>query len=184
MARRNSKRLEGHSSETYFLSYRRLPAFNSCLFRRWSISSNSDRYVIPGVLDLGNAKRVSEEEYKYRISRLKPNGRDIVYSREGERFGIAALVPDSRDICLSQRMMMFRCKHEVALPAFLMWQLNARAVYRQAEQDVIGATSPHVNVETIRNFWLAMPKYEEQYRIASYIDKEVHHIDSLVSTSS
>lgn len=137
--------------------------------------------VRPGGMDVTNAKRVNEEEYLLRISRLKPLKEDIVYSREGERFGIAALVPDDQEICLSQRMMMFRCKQGIIAPAFLMWQLNGKGVYIQAGQDVIGATSPHVNVETIRNFWLTLPPYQEQLKILDHIDREVWSIDTLIS---
>jgi type I restriction enzyme, S subunit len=137
--------------------------------------------VRPGILDITNVKRVSEEEYKLRISRLKPIKNDIIYSREGERFGIAALVPEDHEICLSQRMMMFRCKQGTIDPTFLMWQLNGKVVYLQAEQDVIGATSPHVNVETIRNFWLTLPPYQDQLRIMDFIEREVQSIDTLTT---
>ncbi len=137
--------------------------------------------VKPGILDTTNVKRVSEEEFKLRISRLKPIKDDIVYSREGERFGIAALVPEDQEICLSQRMMMFRCKEGIIDSAFLMWQLNGKGVYIQAEQDVIGSTSPHVNVETIRNFWLTLPPYQEQLKILDHINREVRSIDNLIS---
>ncbi len=88
-------------------------------------------------------------------------------------------MPEEAQLCLSQRMMMFRCKERVCHPAFLMWQLNSKSVYRQAEQDVFGATSPHVNVETIRNFWLAVPPYEEQVLISESINNDVQHIDIL-----
>ncbi len=133
--------------------------------------------VSPGRLDLGNARRVGEEVFNRQISRLKPRAMDIVYSREGERFGMAALVPPGREICISQRMMLFRVSSKVVVPDFLMWQLNASTVYRQAEQDVNGATSPHVNVETIRNFWLAVPPIQEQRAIANTISFGAQHAD-------
>lgn len=52
-----------------------------------------------------------------------------------------------------------------------MWLLNSKPTYGQALQDVMGATAPHVNISTIRNYYLAMPPLNEQAAI-------VHHIES------
>ncbi len=142
--------------------------------------------VSPGRLDLENARCVNEESFRKQISRLKPRAMDIVYSREGERYGMAALVPESREVCISQRMMLFRGLPREIEATFLMWHLNASSVYRQASQDVIGATSPHVNVETIRNFWIAAPPLCEQREIAHAISYNADHLDrtcGMVSTS-
>ena len=38
-----------------------------------------------------------------------------------------------------------------------MWLLNDPQTYAQACQDVMGATAPHVNISTIRNFVFAIP---------------------------
>jgi len=134
--------------------------------------------VYPGKLDIENARRVSKEVYVARNARLTPKTDDIIYSREGERYGMCALVPRDASVCLGQRVMLMRTK--VTAP-FLMWALNAEHTYRQAQQDVIGATSPHVNVDTIRNFVLAWPREEERERISLYIDKKVVQLDQLES---
>ncbi|RZO84000.1 MAG: restriction endonuclease subunit S [Oceanococcus sp.] len=114
-----------------------------------------------GILDLAAARRVSKTTYAERSSRMELRGGDIIYSREGERFGMAALMPYDKHACLGQRVMAFRAATELT-SEFLMWSLNSTQVYRQAQQDVIGSTSPHVNVETIKNFWMARPPVEEQ----------------------
>ena len=64
-------------------------------------------------------------------------------------------------------------------PAFLMWQLNSDTVYTQALLDVTGATSPHVNVDTIRNFWLVQPPFEEQVTISDCLDRATAQFDML-----
>jgi type I restriction enzyme, S subunit len=62
-----------------------------------------------------------------------------------------------------------------------MWQLNSVSVYRQGETDTVGATSPHVNVSTIRNYRLAAPDLPEQHAIAAHLDTETAKIDRLIS---
>jgi type I restriction enzyme S subunit len=134
--------------------------------------------VTPGVIHLEGAKRLDRTQYLIQTQRLIPEMGDIVYSREGERFGIAACVPSGVKLCVSQRMMHFRVR-QGANSQFLMWQLNSKLVYSQALQYVFGATSPHVNVETIANYILTEPPLQEQNSIASFIGRETGKLDAL-----
>jgi type I restriction enzyme S subunit len=135
--------------------------------------------VVPGRLDLHRAKRVDRDTWQRRIERLKPQGGDIVYSREGERFGIAAPVPPGVDLCVSQRMMHFRIRPDFDAE-YIMWLLNSRAVYLQASVDQNGATAPHVNVERIRNFLLVLPELPTQREIVRMVEREVAELDAAV----
>jgi type I restriction enzyme S subunit len=139
--------------------------------------------VEPGRLKVDTAKRVSEEQYLLWSSRLAPQEDDIVYTREGERFGLAALVPSGTRLCISQRMMVFRIREDHS-SKFFMWQLNAPHVYAQASQDVLGATAPHVNVDTIRNYSLLVPPLHEQRAIADYISAQMEPIDASIQTTN
>jgi hypothetical protein len=78
-------------------------------------------------------------------------------------------------------MMHFRVGKS-STPAFMMHQLGSRMVYRQAECDVFGSTSPHVNVETIRNFIVLRPPPEEQRAIATYLEQQCGQVETLAST--
>lgn len=134
-----------------------------------------------GFLDVDKARRVTENVYHQRNLRLAPKSGDIIYSREGERYGIGALVPENTNVCLAQRVMLFRAKDT---PEFLMWAVNSQAVYKQAQQDVIGATAPHVNVVTIKNFSLAWPPKEEREEISNHIRRVTSLMDELILVSS
>lgn len=137
--------------------------------------------IISGFLDVENAKKVSLEVFLERNSRLTPLPGDIIYSREGERFGIAAFVPEEAKVCLGQRVMLFRVKK---CSLYYMWAINATSTYEQALQDVIGATSPHINVETIKNFHLPRPPIKEQEEISEYIQVKINKFDKLVVIAS
>lgn len=139
--------------------------------------------LVPGTLDLSNAYRVDQGEFQKRIRREPLKPLDIVYGREGERWGYAALVPGSQAVCLGQRMMQFRvaCKFE---PRFMMWQLNADHVYQQGAVETTGATSPHVNVETIKNYWLCAPPYSEQAKIADFIEQQASLMEETAMKAS
>lgn len=124
--------------------------------------------------------RLDEGEYQNRIRRMSLEKDDIVYGREGERWGLACLVPESNKYCLGQRMLQFRCKSELFLPSFAMWELNSKFVYLQGAVDTIGSTSPHVNISTVRNFLIPVPNINEQQEIAEYVDKKMLQLDKEV----
>ncbi|WP_207061782.1 restriction endonuclease subunit S [Motiliproteus sp. SC1-56] len=137
--------------------------------------------ISPGKLDVEGARRVTEDVFQERNIRLKPETGDIIYSREGERYGMAACVPAGVDICLGQRVMLFRAAQT---PEFVMWALNSESCYKQAQQDVIGSTSPHVNVETIKNFALAWPPHGEREEITAHITDITQRLDRLMSIAA
>lgn len=124
--------------------------------------------------------RLDEGEYRNRIRRMPLEKDDIVYGREGERWGLACMVPESNKYCLGQRMLQFRCKRDMFSPRFAMWALNSKFVYLQGAVDTIGSTSPHVNISTVRNFLIPVPKISEQQEIAEYIDKKILRLDKEV----
>ena len=134
-----------------------------------------------GSMDVNNARRVTKEVYDSRNLRLVPISGDIIYSREGERFGIGALVPEGCNVCLAQRVMLFRIKNT---PEFLMWAINSQSTYKQAQQDAIGSTSPHINVDTIKNFALAWPPEAERQKISIHVDRNTAAIDNVTTIAS
>ena len=133
-----------------------------------------------GQLDETAMYRVDQSEYENRIRRAALFINDIVYSREGERWGHAALVPTNDKFCLGQRMMQFRAE-ETFCPSFLMWQLNSKTTYTQGDVDTVGATSPHVNVGTIRNYDLSEPPIKEQREISLFLDEQTQSFDTLTA---
>ncbi|MEG6132656.1 restriction endonuclease subunit S [Enterobacter kobei] len=132
--------------------------------------------ILAGYLDLDNCRRVTKSIFDERNFRLIPKAGDIIYSREGERFGIGAPIPEGAKVCLAQRVMLFRAK---STPGYLMWALNSSSTYSQAQQDCIGATSPHVNVDTIKNFILPWPPEKEREEISNFIYQTLDSIESL-----
>ena len=124
---------------------------------------------------------LEEEEYQHRIRRSSLQKDDIVYGREGERWGFACLVPENDTYCLGQRIMQFRCDTKKVVPAFVMYALNADYVRSQGVVDTFGSTSPHVNISTIRNYYLIVPDITEQDGIVVHLDQQCSRIDIIVS---
>ena len=136
--------------------------------------------ISPGLVDVESARRIGKQEFARWTERLEPMPNDILYSREGERYGIAACVPEGVRLCISQRMMVFRIRAEHN-PVFVMWVLNSREVYAQARQDAMGATAPHVNVATIRNYCFAIPSRDEQDAVVDMIESSTRGYSAAIA---
>jgi len=123
------------------------------------------------------AKYVTEEDYHERVSRLRPESGDVVFTREAP-VGEALKIPKGMQLCLGQRTMVFRTNEELLDPDFLVQSLYSRRVQKRFGQLVVGTTNPHLNVGTIRNFKLPVPSLEEQNRIVSVL----RSVDSEIET--
>lgn len=166
-----------------------LDAIVDCPHETPVYSDDGDYYVIRTAdQDVGflrsdeNMYRLNRTEYMKRTRRLTVDKDDIVYGREGERWGLAAIVPQSDKYCLGQRMMQFRCKRDIFLPEYALWALNSYSTYLQGAVDTIGSTSPHVNISTMRNYYIPLPNIDEQRIIASYITKFCDETEKLITT--
>lgn len=107
------------------------------------------------------ASRVSEAEYVDRISRLRPEPGDVVFTREAP-VGEAFVIPVGMRICLGQRVMLLRPRPESARGQFLLAQIYSGAVADRIAGLTAGTTNPHLNVAEVRQFILPLPPVAEQ----------------------
>lgn len=133
--------------------------------------------ISAGHLDVEGARRVDLATFHHRNQRLAPQPGDIIYSREGERYGLAACVPPGAAVCLAQRVMLFRTSGIVD-PTYVMWVLNSSGFSHQVIQDTVGATSPRINIATIREALVPLPPLGEQRAIIEHIDRHTASIDA------
>jgi type I restriction enzyme S subunit len=122
--------------------------------------------ISDGVLDLDVSPKVALTEYQFRTGRAVPTAGDIIFTREAP-VGEAFVVPRGLQICLGQRVMLMRPNRRRCDPDFLLFQIYSAAVQKEFLRIVGGTTNPHLNVEDVRNFEIALPSVEEQARITA-----------------
>ncbi|MGY6530586.1 MAG: restriction endonuclease subunit S [Cyanobacterium sp.] len=125
---------------------------------------------LPFKLNLEDVKYVSYETYLDRISRLKPQEGDILYSREGGILGIACQIPKDTEICLGQRMMLIRCSSELFDDRYMTILLNSEIVLSQVRNLITGTASPHLNVGDVKKYTITIPPLEEQKEIVKRVE--------------
>jgi type I restriction enzyme S subunit len=124
-----------------------------------------------GVLDLTNARRTDETEYRRRTVRGELQADDIVLVREGGGTGKCALVLPEHRFSLGQRVMMLRPDQDKVLPKFFIYQLLSPII----QEDHIrllskGSASPHLNIGSLRQFPFLLPSVSEQAQIVENLD--------------
>lgn len=123
-----------------------------------------------GKLDLSEVRRVSEEIFDKRNTRLIPKGGDVVYSREGGILGIACMIPDRAKVCLGQRMMLIRPSVGLCDATFIMNVLNSAYIVDRVRDLTGGTASPHLNVGDVKQFPVPLPSLVEQNEIVRRVN--------------
>lgn len=124
-----------------------------------------------GVLDLANARRTDEDEYRRRTVRGELQVDDIVLVREGGGTGKCALVLPEHRFSLGQRVMMLRPDRDKVLPKFFLYQLLSPIIQEDHVQPLSkGSASPHLNIGSLRRFPFLLPSVNEQARIVENLD--------------
>ena len=111
---------------------------------------------------------VSDEEYKERTTRLKPEAGDIVYGREGT-FGNAAILPKGHNFCLGQRVMLLRPNYSKCTSEYLLYAVISDDVYRQAVERNNASTVAHVNVKDVKQFKIPLPSFDKQNQFSTFV---------------
>ena len=113
---------------------------------------------------VGARSYVSEIEYASRVSRLEPQGGDVIFTREAP-VGEAFVIPPQMKVCLGQRTMQIRCESNRLLPEFFVEFVYSEETRIRFDQMVGGTTNPHLNVSDVRSLLLRVPTVDEQNRI-------------------
>ncbi|KAB1181977.1 restriction endonuclease subunit S [Photobacterium damselae] len=134
--------------------------------------------MAPFSLDLSTSRYVSSDTYQKRIERLKPEGDDVLYSREGGILGVACRVPSGVELCLGQRMIVIR-PSRLIISRFLELVLNSPLVNEIALHNTTGGAAPRVNVNVIKGYPIPLPPLAEQNRVITKVEKLIDLCDLL-----
>lgn len=131
-----------------------------------------DTYSIePFKINWSKIRKVNDTDFENRISRLRPIGGDVVFSREGT-IGTAVVLPENFDICLGQRVMMFRFTRKI-LPYYAAIYLQSPFFKQFYKKFITGTSSKHLNIKDIRNFLFLVPPVNEQIEIIRQIETQL-----------
>jgi restriction endonuclease S subunit len=124
-----------------------------------------------GIINLGETRHVTEEDFKKWTRRVLPQPDDVVFSYE-TRLGQAAIIPEGLECCLGRRMGLVRFKSGAVAPRFFLYQYLSPAFREFLDSKTIrGATVDRFSIKDFPSFPIAVPPLPEQQRIVGLLDE-------------
>ncbi len=124
-----------------------------------------------GIINLGETRHVTEEDFKQWTRRVRPRPNDVVFSYE-TRLGQAAIIPEGLDCCLGRRMGLVRFKPGAVDPRFFLYQYLSPGFSRFLTSQIKrGATVDRISIKEFPSFPIAVPPLSEQRRIVTILDE-------------
>ena len=124
-----------------------------------------------GVINLGETRHVTEEDFKQWTRRVRPQPDDVVFSYE-TRLGQAAIIPEGLQCCLGRRMGLVRFKSGTVDPRFFLFQYLSPQFREFLDSKTIrGATVDRFSIKDFPSFPIAVPPLAEQQRIVVLLDE-------------
>lgn len=129
-------------------------------------------------IDLGQARRISEETFRAWTRRLAPRYGDLLLAREAP-VGPVVLIPRDARVAPGQRTVLLRPDPEQVDPRFLYYLLTSPAQQARLLQNAEGSTVAHLNVADVRSFQLPpLPPLQQQLAIAELLGLIDEKIDT------
>jgi type I restriction enzyme S subunit len=124
-----------------------------------------------GVINLGETRHVTEEDFKKWTRRVRPQADDVVFSYE-TRLGQAAIIPEGLECCLGRRMGLVRFNECAVVPRFFLYQYLSPPFRAFLDSKTIrGATVDRISIKDFPSFPIAVPPVAEQQRIVGILDE-------------
>lgn len=136
-----------------------------------------------GRLDLSKASYTTEEDYKSRISREKPEPGDLVISREAP-MGEVCMIPDGVECCLGQRMVLIKPNKLKIDGNYLLYAMLSEFVQKQIfKSDKTGSTVSNLRIPDLKD--LDIPLVENESAVAHVLSQLDHkiHLNNKINSS-
>ncbi len=123
-----------------------------------------------GIINLGETRHVTKEDFKQWTRRVRPQPDDVVFSYE-TRLGQAAIIPEGLECCLGRRMGLVRFKGDAVDSRFFLYQYLSPQFREFLDSKTIrGATVDRFSIKDFPSFPIAVPPLPEQQRIVGILD--------------
>ena len=122
-----------------------------------------------GKIDFSNPSFTDQEHYLHRIKRAKPEGGDLVITREAP-MGQVGMIPSNVECCLGQRMVLLKVDRTVCNPYYLLYALQSPAVQFQIKcNEGTGTTVSNLRIPILEHLEIPFVNKENQDRIAAFL---------------
>ena len=123
-----------------------------------------------GKISFDNIKYVDKTTFEKWTRRSVPQQGDILLTREAP-MGAAGIVDFDDAIFLGQRIMQYRCNHQLVNPLYLLHFMHEKCFQNQIERLGKGSTVKHLAVPDCYNLNVLTPPIDLQNQFAHFVEK-------------
>ncbi|MFC0819826.1 restriction endonuclease subunit S [Moraxella marmotae] len=125
--------------------------------------------IIDDILDFSNPSYTDQENYQYRVRRVKPTVGDIVITREAP-MGRVCLIPENVECCLGQRQVLLRPNTNLIDNNYLYWALKSPFVQAQIMlNDGTGATVSNMRIPALKALKIPRLGLKREKKISTFL---------------
>jgi type I restriction enzyme S subunit len=136
--------------------------------------------IADGVLDLSDARCISEEQHRGLTKRNRAIRGDVLLSKSGS-IGTAAIVDTDTEFSIYESIFALRARGELLTPRYLLYLLRSQACLAQYTASLVGMGVDHLNMSDIIEVRIALPPLDEQARILSFIENQAAELEMLIA---
>ena len=104
---------------------------------------------------------------------------DVIAVHTGSNLGLACIVPDEFDNCHTFTTLIVTT-HEYLLNRYLTYCINSAYGKAEVNRLKFGFGKDNLNVKEFNFFYTILPEFDEQLKIANFLDHETAQIDTLI----
>lgn len=167
--------------------------FGRCAFfqegpglRNWQFTDEGVRVVcVTNITDSGidfsnYEKFISENEYSQSYRHFTVSRGDLLLSSSGNSWGkVAEFTSDERSILNTSTIRINRNRAGMLCRPFLKWLLQAVSTREQLGLFMTGSCQPNFGPSHLARVLVPVPKNEEQFAIAEYLDNRIGRMDAV-----
>lgn len=123
---------------------------------------------------------ISEEDDTLFSQKYRPQLHDVYMIKSGATTGISAIVETNRRFNIWSPLAVMRCKKSYN-PYFLLNYLRSDSFRKSVQLSWTFGTQQNIGMNTLENLTVCFPPFEEQQKIANFLDHETAKIDTLIA---
>ncbi|HCZ9305792.1 TPA: restriction endonuclease subunit S [Vibrio alginolyticus] len=123
---------------------------------------------------------ISEEDDALFSQKYRPQLHDVYMIKSGATTGISAIVETNIRFNIWSPLAVMRCKKSYD-PYFLLNYLRSDSFQKSVQLSWTFGTQQNIGMNTLENLTVCFPPFEEQQKIANFLNHETTKIDTLIA---
>ncbi|WP_170075007.1 restriction endonuclease subunit S [Paraclostridium dentum] len=136
--------------------------------------------IVDGDLVFDGCRYISTKSHNEYIKKCKPEYNDILFGKSAS-VGKVARVKENIEFSVWSPLALIKPDENIVNPVFLEYYLKSNVVKYEIDMASTFNTQQNVSMDRIKRIKVILPRLEEQYTIARYLDKKTVQIDTLIS---